>query len=248
MFKRALALVGYVPATVEAERNTLAEDLRQMTAARDEMARRNASAIEEGAALAVKYADLDARYQNILQEYEADIRKWRGFEVERQQLQASIDTLNEQVESANELIREMQRQRPQLRLARPAPVVAGDEPESATPAEDEVIVKEHTVEMSARVIVISFEGRAHWTLSSNDHLFKVPVHDRAFLDDPSNKFAKGAVIRAEFLETTFRRAGDGEPYTRRSLERVLEVIQPAPTTTQPLFAGAANAPEGGAFS
>jgi hypothetical protein len=232
LLSKGLSKVGYVPAPELAAKVTA---LREMTIARDEIARRNAEARE-------LLADIQARYDNIVAEYEADIQKWNGKEAELRQLRNERDILAEQIESANELIRELQSVRPQMRLMRPNSETRGiDDGDEAAPAEDEILVAEHTVEMLARVIVISLEGRTHWTLSVSDHQFKVAVHDRAYLDNPDHRFAKGSVIRGEFLETTFRRVGDGEPYTIRSLERVIEVIQPTPQITEPLFDSAAIA-------
>ncbi|HSY51177.1 MAG TPA: hypothetical protein VLC46_20390 [Thermoanaerobaculia bacterium] len=218
MFERVLAMAGYVPigemaAWVAIRDETLAA-LRDMTIARDELARRHASAQEE--------------LQALVTEHSSQIRAWeeRGVQWEGERGQ-----LFEQLDAANTFIAELQRQRPQMRLVRPES--EDRRSDDTAPAEDEVITREHMVEMSARLIIVALEGRTFWTLSVDDHQFKVAVHDHAFLDK-GQPITKGTVIRAEFLETVFRRV-DGEPYAVRSLERVLEVIPPAPQTTEPMF-------------
>jgi len=160
--------------------------------------------------------------------------------LEHQELVLSFD-------EANRLIQRLQSERPQMRLVRNEKPLAGERDEESAPSTDDVIVPEHKVEMSARVVVIAFEGRVHWTLSANDHLFKVPVHDKDFLarvHAGAQLFGHGSVIRAEFLETTYRRSADerGEPYTERTLEHVIEVIPPPSTTNTQLEL--AGTPEG----
>jgi hypothetical protein len=240
------SLLSRVPVS---ERDALATSLREMTVARDEMARRNASAVEEGAALALKLADLQARYDNLAAEYEADIRKWNAEAVEHKKLEIAIGTLAEQLESANDTIAELQRQRPQTSM-RLVPSeqsnAAGETETSPESSDDEVLVDPHSVEMVCRLVGLFFEGRTHWVLSLGDHTFKVPIHDEAFLEEVRSHqrtFGAGDVIRARFNETTFRRRRDNEPYVKRTLEEVIEVIPPAPSTTQPMFADAPGAAE-----
>jgi hypothetical protein len=245
MFERALARIGLVPATELAtavsERIEALKALKHMTTARDELAHRLGDARHELADLDADVAAAQASSANLQHELGRTVWELQQLKEEHDaldrrvaQLQAENAELTQRADEANAFIAQLQRQRPQMRLMRPDSETRGVDDEA--PAEDEIIVPEHTVEMTARVIVISLEGKTHWTLSVNDHLFKVALHDRKFLDDPTHTFARGSVVRAEFRETTFRRGGDGEPYTTRSLERVLEVIPPPPTTTQPMFA------------
>ena len=237
MFKRVLSFAGYVPAAemeaVVKSRNELIASLGDMTIARDGLARMHTQMREELGAANDHLADLQARYDNILAEYEFDLRVWREKELDWQTKDREREVLSEQLDAANTHIAELQQQRPQMRLMQPEGENRRPSADDEEPVEDEIIVKPHTVEMSGRLIIIAFEGRTFWTLSVNDHQFKVPVHDRKFLDD-GQLVGKGTIIRAEFLETTFRDP-DGEPYTTRSLEHVLEVIPPAPQNTQPLF-------------
>jgi myosin heavy subunit len=158
---------------------------------------------------------------------------------EKAELSGRYDKLTLQADEANRLIQRLQSERPQMRLVRNEKPLAGENNTESEPSTDEVIVPEHKVEMSARVIGIFFEGRTHWTLSANDHLFKVPVHDKDFLarvQAGAQLFGHGSVIRAEFLETIYRRSADerGEPYAERTLEHVIEVIPPPSTTNTQL--------------
>jgi hypothetical protein len=142
-----------------------------------------------------------------------------------------IRNQNGDLEIANALIAELQRP-PQLKLVdlepKTARVMAND-------AADELIEKPHDVVLVCRLIAIVFEGdRKHWTLRRDDVQFTVPVHDKAFLErvhTGKQQFAADYLIRGRFSEVTLRRVADGDLYTKRSLEEVLDVITPDTQTT-----------------
>jgi hypothetical protein len=228
VFERALAFVGYVPASEASERlSKMLDDLTLMTAARDELARLHTTEREQR-------IDLQARYDNLAALYETDIRTWETKEAEWQSKEAEHAIALEQLDAANSFIALLQSERPQMRLMRPESETRGTADEEAEPLEDEIIVKEHTVVLTARLIIVSLEGKTFWTLSINDSQFRVAVHDKDFFEN-TRPICRGTVIRAEFLETTFRRRADNEPYVERTLERVLELIPPSPQTTESLF-------------
>jgi hypothetical protein len=238
-----LARAGYVSAAELTAANErvldLSTQLANVTTAQKELAILLADVRDELGATEKRRLQLQGDFEAVNAQRQTLAREHDALLRESCRKDETIGNLTQRVDEQNEFIAQLQRERPQMRLVRPASETRGVDDESA-PADDEVIVPEHSVEMSARVIVISFEGKTFWTLSVDDHTFKVAVHDRAFLNDPSHKFAKGSIIRGRFLETMLRRA-DGEPYTRRTLEEVLDVIQPSPSTTEPLFAAAAAA-------
>jgi hypothetical protein len=256
MLERVLAFAGYIPAEEKAaavklcneslvalSEMTIARDglkvsLREMTIARDELARRMATAFDEVGAAVSRCARLQTEIDLVYGQHQELVLKYEALVIESRWKDGTIGELTQTIDEQNATIAEMQRQRPQLVLVRPESENRAPTTASEDHAEDEVIVPEHTVEMSGRLIIVALEGKTFWTLSVNDHQFKVAIHDHTFLDE-GQLVGKGTVIRAEFLETTFRRRSDGEPYTTRSLERVLEVIPPTPATTQPMFVDAA---------
>jgi uncharacterized protein YoxC len=249
MFEALLAKAGYVPAAekaaVVADGARIAVALAEMTIARNELALRLADTRDDLESANKRIDQLQAEVDRVYGQHQDLVLKYDQLVIESRTKDDTISDLTQAADEANTFIAQLQSERPQMRLVRnEKPIAAGEEANnSAAPAEDEVIVAEHTVTMTARVVIVAFEGKTHWTLSVDDHQFKAAVHDRAFLDDPDHKFAKGSLVRAEFFETMLRRRGDGEPYTLRSLERVIEVIQPSPQTTQPMFADAATASE-----
>jgi len=240
-FARALSAVGLAPAselaTVTQQLAASTKSLSEMTAARDELARRLADARDEVTSSnthnGVLHGQLElavAQHRQLSESFDALVIESRRKDDRIAEQAEIISMQNGDLEEANALIAELQRP-PQLKLL--------TLPERKTPAVpagvDELLDKPTEVVLVCRLIAIVFEGdRKHWTLRRDDVQFTVPVHDKAFLErvhTGQQQFAADYLIRGRFSEVTLLRASDGEPITKRSLEEVLEVITPAVQTT-----------------
>jgi hypothetical protein len=207
IFDAALGGLGYVPAS----------RLEEMTKARN-------AALEKAAALARENEQLQA---DVI-EQTADAAYYR-HEYEAEQVAHGQTT--QALDEANDMIADLQRRlQPQMRLA-----VDNTTPRApGKPLPEDQTILDHTIELAARLISVVFEGRTHWILERDETQFKVPVHDREFLDrvhSGAQIFAAGYVVRGQFHAVSIRRGYDGKVVTRHTLERVLEVIPPPSQTT-----------------
>jgi hypothetical protein len=219
----ALEKVGYVPATaLTAERERHAKEL---AAIRQEHAF-NLELLNNAVSSAATYTDLlQKQLKRAVEQHDELDREHVALINESRRKDDAITQLAGDLEEANVTIADLQRERPQLRLLEsPA-----RKPAAAQPSEgDRVVHEAHEVEIVCRLVTLHFEGtRKYWVLRRDNDVFKAAVHDKKFLDDvhEGKPLAANFLIRARFTETGYQ-TGDGEPYTKRSLEEVLGVITP----------------------